>query len=89
MLCQRSQEIEQHLETVLVLIRCGRYSTQKIAAELRASFLTVFCVVTVSWKRGHDIRAEKQGNGWRYILNRAPEASKEQFRRDLAEVSQS
>lgn len=68
MLYQRSFEIEQRLERVLQLIRAGRYSTPGLAEELRVSIPTVSRDVTALRERGHDIRAEKRLNGWRYIL---------------------
>jgi biotin operon repressor len=89
MLYQRSHEIEQRLEDVLKMIRRGRYSTPKIAAELRVSIPTISRAVTALRERGHDIRAEKQANGWRYVLNRAQAASRKEYRHDLAEVSPS
>jgi biotin operon repressor len=84
---QRSLEIEQRLNAVLRLIRRGRHSTPKIAAELQVSIPTISRAVTALRERGHDIRAEKQANGWRYILNPAPSASRKQYRHELAEVS--
>ena len=89
MLYQRSHEIEQRLEAVLKLIRRGRYSTPKMAAELRVSIPTISRAVTALRERGHDIRAQKQANGWRYVLNRAQATSRKQYRHDLAEVSPS
>ena len=68
MLYQRSFEIEQRLERVLQLVRAGRYSTPDIAEELRVSIPTVSRDVTALRERGHDIRAEKRPDGWRYIL---------------------
>jgi Mn-dependent DtxR family transcriptional regulator len=41
MLYKRSLEIEQRLETVLRLIRSGRYSTPKLAERLGVSIPTV------------------------------------------------
>ena len=64
MLYQRSLDIEQRLEAVLGLIRRGRYSTPKIAAELQVSIPTISRAVTALRERGHDIRAEKLGDGW-------------------------
>jgi biotin operon repressor len=89
MLYQRSHEIEQRLDDVLKMIRRGRYSTPKIAAELRVSIPTVSRAVTALRERGHDIRAERQANGWRYVLKRAQTASRKEYRHDLAEVSPS
>jgi biotin operon repressor len=70
MLYQRSQEIQRRLDHVLRLIRTGRYSTPMIAEEVGVSIPTVSRCVTALRERGHDIRAQKRGNGWRYILIR-------------------
>jgi biotin operon repressor len=74
MLYERSLEIERRLDHVLRLIRTGRYSTPKLADEVRVSIPTISRCVTALRERGHDIRAEKHGNGWRYILVRPPKA---------------
>lgn len=76
MLYRRSLEIERRLEDVLALIRRGKYSTPQIAAELQVSIPTVSRAVTALRERGHDIRAQKQGNGWKYVLRRAQSASR-------------
>jgi biotin operon repressor len=68
MLYSRSLEIEQRLETVLRLIRSGRYSTPRLAEQLGVSIPTVSRYVTALRERGYDIRAEKQAKGWRYVL---------------------
>ena len=70
MLYQRSQEIERRLETVLRLIRTGRYSTPTIAEEVGVSIPTVSRCVNALRERGHDIRAEKHSDCWRYVLAR-------------------
>lgn len=68
MLYQRSYEIERRLEAVLRLIRQGRFSTPKIAEEIGVSIPTVSRDVTALRQRGHDIRSERDENGWRYVL---------------------
>ena len=73
MLYERSFTIERRLQTVLKLVRSGRYSTPAIADRLGVSVPTVSRDVTALRERGHDIRAERQGDGWRYVL--ASEAS--------------
>jgi biotin operon repressor len=78
MLYKRSLEIEQRLETVLRLIRSGRYSTPKLAERLGVSIPTVSRYVTALRERGHDIKAERQSWAWRYVLgdmNRARASS--------------
>jgi biotin operon repressor len=68
MLYQRSLGIEQRLKEVLRLIRKGRYSTPKIAEELGVSVPTISRDVTALRERGHDIRAERRADEWRYYL---------------------
>jgi hypothetical protein len=74
MLYERSLEIEKRLDHVLRLIRTGRYSTPKLAEEVAVSIPTISRCVTALRERGHDIRAEKHPNGWRYVLVRPPKA---------------
>lgn len=68
MLYQRSLEIERRLGKVLRLIRTGRYSSPKLAAKIGVSIPTISRYVTALRERGYDIRAEKQAEGWRYVL---------------------
>lgn len=68
MLYQRSLGIERRLEVVLGLIRKGSYSTPQIAEQLGVSIPTVSRDVTALRQRGHDIRAERGDDGWRYVL---------------------
>jgi predicted DNA-binding transcriptional regulator YafY len=78
MLYKRSLEIEQRLETVLRLIRSGRYSTPKLAERLGVSIPTVSRCVTALWERRYDIKAERQSRAWCYVLramNRARASS--------------
>jgi biotin operon repressor len=76
MLYERSMQIEQRLETVLRLIHHGKYSTPKIAEELGVSIPTVSRAVCALRERGHDIRAERYEDGWRYVL-KEPAARKD------------
>lgn len=68
MLYERSLAIEKRLQTVLELVRSGRYSTPFIAEKLGVSVPTVSRDVTALRERGHDIRAEKRGDTWSYVL---------------------
>jgi predicted DNA-binding transcriptional regulator YafY len=68
MLYQRSLYIERRLQVVLRLIRSGGYSTPMIAEQLAVSTPTVSRDVTALRERGHDIRSERKGEGWRYVL---------------------
>jgi biotin operon repressor len=65
---ERSLSIEKRLREVLELVRSGRYSTPAIAEKLGVSVPTVSRDVTALRERGHDIRSERQGDSWRYIL---------------------
>ena len=67
---ERSLEIERRLDDVLRLIRIGRYSTPMLAEEVGVSIPTISRCVTALRKRGHDIRAERHGKDWCYILMR-------------------
>ena len=68
MLYERSLEIERRLQTVLELIRSGDYSTPALAEEVGVSIPTISCAVTALRERGHSIRAENSGDGWRYVI---------------------
>ncbi len=76
MLYQRSLAIEQRLQAVLELVHAGRYSTPVIAEKLGVSVPTVSRDVTALRERGHDIRAERRGEVWRYILSRPEPANR-------------
>lgn len=73
---QQSLEIEQRLDRVLRLIRTGRYSAPMLAEAVGVSIPTISRCVTALRERGHDIRAENHGSGWRYILARKPSQNK-------------
>ncbi len=64
---ERSLEIERRLDDVLRLIRTGRFSTPMLAEEVGVSIPTISRCVTALRLRGNDIRAEKHGEGWRYV----------------------
>jgi predicted DNA-binding transcriptional regulator YafY len=70
MLYQRSLDIERRLATVLRLIRSRGYSAPRIAEHLGVSIPTVSRDVTALRERGYDIRSERKGEGWRYVLAR-------------------
>ena len=75
MLYDRSPEIETQLDTVLRLIRTGRYSTPKLPKRLGVSIPTVSRCVAALRARRHDSRAENHGPGWRCVLVRPPKAA--------------
>lgn len=68
MFYERSFSIEKRLQDVLELVRSGRYSTPAIAVKLGVSVPTVSRDVTALRERGHDIRSERHGESWRYVL---------------------
>lgn len=74
MLYERSFTIEKRLQDVLELVRSGRYSTPTIAEKLGVSVPTVSRDVTALRERGHDIRSERHGGSWRYVLAAADAA---------------
>lgn len=68
MLYERSFLIEKRLQAVLELVRAGCYSTPGIAERVGVSVPTVSRDVTALRERGYDIRAERNGDSWRYVL---------------------
>jgi predicted DNA-binding transcriptional regulator YafY len=68
MLYQRSLNIEHRLQNLLSLIETGRYSTPDLAQKLGVSIPTISRDVMALRQRGHDIRAERAGSEWHYIL---------------------
>jgi biotin operon repressor len=62
MLYDRSLKIEIRLDTLLRLIRTGRYSTPKLAKQLGVSVPTVSRCVTALRSTGYDIKAERQAS---------------------------
>jgi biotin operon repressor len=69
---QRSQEIEQRLDSLLGLIRSGRYSTPTLAKSLGISQPTVSRCLTALRERGFSIRSIRDGNGWSYEVVNEP-----------------
>jgi predicted DNA-binding transcriptional regulator YafY len=86
MLYQRSLDIERRLQTVLRLIRLGTFSTPMIADQVGVSIPTVSRDVTALRERGYDIRSERKGEGWRFILATAPSKIPASSRTLLAEA---
>lgn len=65
---QQTLEIHQRLEVVLQLIGTGKYSTPGLAESVGVSIPTVSRMVAALREQGHEIKAEKHGSGWRYVL---------------------
>ena len=72
---QQTLEIHQRLETVLQLIRTGKYSTPALAETVGVSIPTISRIVAALREQGHDIRAERMSKGWRYVLARQARVS--------------
>lgn len=70
MFYQHSLEIQERLDTVLVLIETGRYSAPALAKEVGVSIPTVSRIVAALREKGHEIRATRKGNAWCYTLVR-------------------
>jgi hypothetical protein len=68
MMCKRSREIENRLHAFLELIETGEYSTPGLVAAPGVSILSISCCVEGLRERGHDIRAIRDADGWRYVL---------------------
>ena len=65
---QQTIEIHQRIESVLQLIKTGRYSTPALADEIGVSIPTISRIVSALRQRGYAIQAKRTGNGWRYVL---------------------
>ncbi len=65
---QRSLEIEQRLQTVLELIQSGRFCTRGLSEAVGVSIPTISRCVEALRERGHEIRAKRGPEGWRYFV---------------------
>ena len=65
---QQTIEIHQRLEAVLRLIGTGNYSTPALAEAVGVSIPTISRIVAALREQGHNIRAERNNGGWRYVL---------------------
>ncbi len=65
---ERSLTIERRLKLVLELIGTCAFSTPQLAEQIGVSIPTISRDVTALRERGYDIRSEKRGDGWRYVL---------------------
>lgn len=65
---QLALEIHERIEEVLRLIKTGEYSTPALAEAVGVSIPTISRIVAALREMGHDIRSEKHGDCWRYIL---------------------
>ena len=78
---QQTLEIHQRLETVLRLIGTGEYSTPALAETVGVSIPTISRIVAALREQGHDIKAERSQNGWRYVLTSAKPSREEKTSR--------
>jgi predicted DNA-binding transcriptional regulator YafY len=85
---QRSLEIEQRLQTVLELIQSGRFSARGLADQVRVSIPTISRCVEALRERGHEIRAVRGEEGWRYVLKPPTNRRSKESTRSHAELSQ-
>jgi predicted DNA-binding transcriptional regulator YafY len=65
---QQTLEIHHRFETVLRLIRTGKYSTRDLAETTGVSIPTISRIVAALRDQGHEIRAERTKKGWRYKI---------------------
>lgn len=65
---QRSLAIETRLQTVLRLIRSGRFSTPMLAKQVGVSIPTVSRDVNALRERGYEIHPERKSGSWHYVL---------------------
>jgi predicted DNA-binding transcriptional regulator YafY len=77
MLYERSLEIERRLETVLRLVRTGRYSTPHLAEHLGVSIPTVSRYINALRQRGYTIVARRTAKAWQYVLGRGTAADRQ------------
>lgn len=65
----RSLEIEQRLDSLLSLVREGRYSTPALARALGVSIPTVSRCIQALRARGHTIKAVNRGDSWAFVID--------------------
>jgi biotin operon repressor len=68
---ERSQALEKRLQELLALLKGGRHSTPTLASALEISQPTVCRCLAALRKRGYQIRAVKDEEGWSYRLANA------------------
>ncbi len=69
---RRSEQIENRLQTLIRLIRQGKYSTPMLATALKVSQPTISRCLTALRERGYSIRAVNDGGSWAYELAGEP-----------------
>jgi len=68
MFYERSQALEERLQEILGLLRAERHSSTTLAQALDVSQPTVSRCLAALRKRGHEIRAIRDGHGWSFHL---------------------
>ena len=69
---KQSAEIETRLQTLVRLIRKGKYSTPMLATALNVSPPTISRCLTALRERGYSIRAVNDSGSWSYELAGEP-----------------
>jgi biotin operon repressor len=69
---QRSFEIERRFDEMLELIELGKHSTPTLAAALGVSIPTVSRCLRALRERGYEIRTERGGSRWHYVIAHRP-----------------
>src|SRR5258708_5005449 len=77
---QHTLEIHERIEVVLRLIATGQYSTPALAKEVGVSIPTISRIVAALRNKGHDIRAERHPEGWRYVTVAKPQGLASRFK---------
>lgn len=72
---RRSEQIENRLQTLVRLIREGKYSTPMLATALKVSPPTISRCLAALRERGYSIRAVNDGGIWSYELAGEPRKS--------------
>ncbi len=70
---KRSGQIESRLQSLVRLIREGKYSTPKLAAALKVSEPTISRSLAALRERGYSIRSVRDGGEWSYELASGPD----------------
>jgi len=65
---ERTRQIEQRFQKVIVLISQNHMNAKQLAFELGVSQPTVQRIITELKKRGYMIRSVRDESGWRYEL---------------------
>lgn len=70
---ERALAIGQRFATILELIRTGRHSMRTLAVALNVSEPTISRCIAALRSRGYEIRANRKGQGWCFVLIHEPD----------------